>query len=66
MNQLAGRIINARTQPNPLPRGEGTATTRFDNFGSPSGKSSRGFFEEAANDSPSPGGEGRGEGGRHN
>ena len=33
--------------------------------GSPSDKSRRSFFKETANDSPSPGGEGRGEGGCH-
>ena len=66
MINLGHRMFNAPPHPNPLPRGEGTAESRFDDFGSPLGKSSRGFSRETANGSPSPGGEGRGEGGRSN
>ena len=48
--------------PDPLPRGEGTAVGRCWFCGALSGKSSRGFSSEAKSDSPSPWGEGRGEG----
>ena len=65
MNLLGQRMFNARPHPDPLPRGEGTGCQRFATFGSASGKFSRKFLRETANDSPAPRGEGRGEGGRH-
>ena len=62
MNSLKQRMVNARPHPSPLPRGEGTGCERFLIFGRTPRKSSREFSREAANGSPSPGGEGRGEG----
>lgn len=64
MNLQRQRMFNARPLPNPLPQSEGIAATRSANFGRPLGKFSRWFSREMANGSPSPGGEGRGEGGR--
>jgi hypothetical protein len=58
------RVFDARPHPNPLPRGEGTATTRFASFGRSLGKSCHGSPRVTANNSPSPGGEGQGDGGR--
>jgi hypothetical protein len=54
----------ARPHPDPLPRGEGTAKAHTRFFGRLFGQSSRGFTIKTASDSPSPWGEGRGEGGR--
>ena len=59
-------LLNARPHPDPLPRGEGIAVAPFVFCEKLSGKSSRWCFVEVANDSPSPWGEGRGEGGRWN
>lgn len=59
-------MINARPHPEPLPRGEETAMLNSWKFVDASRESSRGFAMEVANVSPSPWGEGRGEGGRRN
>jgi hypothetical protein len=61
---LSEKTLNDRPHPDPLPRGEGTATVRFALCRKSSGKSSRRLFYETANDFPSLGGEGRGEGER--
>jgi hypothetical protein len=58
--------LNNRPHPGPLPRGEGAANVQFAFYWKSYGQSSRRLFCEAAYDSPSPGGEGRGEGGRNN
>jgi hypothetical protein len=56
-------LFNAHPHPDPLPRGEGTAAARLKNFASQLGKSSHMILPAVAMDSPSPRGEGRGEGG---
>jgi hypothetical protein len=48
--------------PDPLPRGEGTAIAAFVFLEKSSGKSNAWIFQKTGNDSPSPLGEGRGEG----
>jgi hypothetical protein len=58
------RWFDARPHPDPLPRGEGTATERLLLFGRSSRQPSRWLPSETAHGSPSPGGEGRGEGER--
>jgi hypothetical protein len=58
--------LNNRPHPGPLPRGEGAANVRFAFCRKSSVQSSRTLFRGTAYDSPSPGGEGRGEGGRNN
>jgi hypothetical protein len=60
------KMFHARPHPDPLPQGEETAIVRFDFCGKLSGESSRTIFFGTANVSPSPWGEGRGEGGRCN
>jgi hypothetical protein len=55
---------NARPHPDPLPRGEGTAIVHSSVLGNAFAQSHRRSSSETANGSPSPGGEGRGEGGR--
>ena len=60
------KMFNARPHPNPLPRGEGTAIADFFFYGSSFGKYSRTIFFETASVSPSPWGEGWGEGGCYN
>ena len=57
---------NNRPRPGPLPRGEGAANVRFAFCRKSSSQSSHRLFCETAYDSPSPGGEGRGGGGRNN
>jgi len=56
--------FDARPHPNPLPRGEGTAVGGSAPVQSASGQYRRRFSKATANGAPSPGGEGRGEGGR--
>jgi hypothetical protein len=58
------RWFDARPHPNPLPRGEGTGSGPARWFVNFCGQSSRRSSDETANVSPSPGGEGRGEGKR--
>jgi len=57
-------MFNDRPHPDPLPRGEGTAAVRFGGFVNAISKPAAWFIQDAAKDSPSPGGEGRGEDGR--
>jgi len=66
MINLGHRTFNDRPHPNPLSQGEGITAMRFDYFGGQLGKLSRWFLRKPMNVSPSPGGEGRGEGGRSN
>jgi len=58
------RWFDAPPHPNPLPRGEGTAIGHIHLCEGASSKSSRRFSRETEHISPSPGGEGRGEGER--
>ena len=63
-NNLLAPVFDTRPQPDLLPPGEGSAIARLFIIGRPSGQPSRRFFKETADDSPSPWGEGRVEGGR--
>jgi hypothetical protein len=56
-------LLDTRPHSNPLPQGEGTGTVRFEFCGKLSGESSCMIFFETTNITPSPRGEGRGEGG---
>ena len=58
------RWLDARPHHNPLPRGEGTGSVNALGFVCFFSQSSRSFSTETAGVSPSPGGEGRGEGER--
>ena len=64
MKTFSGNLFYARPHPGPLPREEGIAVARFDICEKSFSKSSRTKFFGTENDSPSPWGEGRGEGGR--
>jgi hypothetical protein len=64
MNFQGREMLNAPPRPDPLPQGEGTGSERFLIFGRTSCESGPKFSTETANASPSPGGEGRREGGR--
>jgi hypothetical protein len=66
MKIICSNLCYARPHPDPLLRGEGTAIARFDSFEALSGKYSHTTLIETAGVSPSPWGEGRGEGGRYN
>ena len=59
-------VVNDRPHPGPLPRGEGAANVQFAFRRKSFGQSSHTLFRGTAYDSPSPGGEGRGEGGCNN
>jgi hypothetical protein len=63
MKTICGNLCYVRPHPDPLPRGEGTAIDSFATYESLFGKSSHMESFETANVSPSPWGEGRGEGG---
>lgn len=60
----SGFMFDARPHPNPLPRGEGNDGGAFSNFQSTCYSYPLTDTRVAADDSPSPRGEGRGEGGR--
>jgi len=57
--------LNNRAHPGLLTRGEGVINVRFAFCRKSSGQFSHWLFRETAYDSPSLGGEGRGEGGRN-
>jgi hypothetical protein len=56
-------IVNIRPHPGPLPRGEGVTEEQFQFCAESHHQSNRRLLRETANVSPSPRGEGRGEGG---
>ena len=60
------KMFNARPHPDPLPRGEGTAAGCVSFFASRSSRWLLSICQEAGSVSPSPWGEGRGEGGCYN
>jgi hypothetical protein len=64
MKTLNTNLIDARPHPDPLPLGEGTADGCFILRGSFSSRRPLSFCQGAGSVSPSPWGEGRGEGGR--
>jgi hypothetical protein len=60
------KMFYAHPHPDPLPRGEGTAVGHFVSCESFSSRLPRSICQMAGNISPSPWGEGRGEGGWQN